>query len=99
MKKALVAIAILFCSLSFTKADAQFVRTKPGFSLSISVGPQGIPPFPGAIWIGPEWAWRNGRYVEVPGYWGRPRRHAHNWNQGHWVETRHGYRWESGRWR
>jgi len=97
MKK-IVIVTIALVGLSFMKADAQYVRTRPGFSVNVSVGAPGPAPYAGAIWIGPEWAWRGGRYVEVPGYWARPGRHR-GWVAGHWRYARRGYRWVPGHWR
>jgi len=68
MKKILI-VAIALLGLSIVKADAQYVRVKPGFSVGITIGAPGPAPYSGAIWIGPEWRWRGSRYVEVPGYW------------------------------
>lgn len=85
--------------LSLVKANAQYVRERPRFSLSISVGNPGPPPFSGAIWVGPEWQWRENRYVEVPGYWAHPRRHYTTWQSGEWYgNDRKGYKWRKGRW-
>lgn len=97
MKKILIAV-ITMLGLSLLKADAQYVRRRPGFSVSVSVGAPGPPPYAGAIWIGPEWTWRGGQYVEVPGYWARPGRHR-GWAVGHWRNSRRGYRWIPGHWR
>jgi hypothetical protein len=92
MKKIIIALVIIVASI-FNKAQAQFVRQRPSFSVNVAVG---RPPFAGAIWIGPEWEWRGGRYVEVPGYWARPGR---VWIPGHWKMTRRGERWIPGHWR
>ena len=67
MKKIIFA-AIMLLSLSIFRANAQFVRTKPVFSVGVSVGTPGPAPYGGAVWIGPEWTWHGNRYVEVPGY-------------------------------
>ena len=97
MKKMLV-LMITVLGLSLLKADAQYVRTRPGFSVNVSVGAPGPAPYSGAVWIGPEWAWRDGRYVEVPGYWARPGRHR-GWAVGQWRHGRRGYHWAPGHWR
>jgi hypothetical protein len=97
MKKILI-VAIALLGLSIVKADAQYVRVKPGFSVGITIGAPGPAPYSGAIWIGPEWRWRGSRYVEVPGYWARPGRY-HAWIPGHWRYARRGYRWVPGHWR
>ena len=97
MKRTIILTGILI-GLSLVKANAQYVRVRPGFSVGITIGAPGPAPYSGAIWIGPEWTWKGGRYVEVPGYWGRPGRH-HAWIPGHWRYTRRGYRWVPGHWR
>ena len=98
MKKKIFAVLVLVGFL-FIKTNAQYVRAKPGFSVGVSIGAPGPAPFAGGIWIGPEWTWREGRYVEVPGYWARPRRHGAVWIPGHWKYGRRGYRWVPGHWR
>jgi WXXGXW repeat (2 copies) len=97
--KRIIIVAMFLLGLSALKANAQYVRVRPGFSVGISIGAPGPAPYAGAIWVGPEWTWRGGRYVEVPGYWERPYRHRHAWVPGHWRYTRRGYRWIPGHWR
>jgi len=98
MKKILIVMIILL-GFSLAKADAQYVRIRPGFSVGISIGAPGPPPYSGAMWVGPEWTWRGGRYVEAPGYWERPSRYHRGWIPGHWRTARRGYRWVPGHWR
>ena len=99
MKKIVFVIVVLL-GLSFLKADAQYVRRKPGFSVNISLNAPGTAPYRDAVWVGPEWGWRGGRYVEVPGHWVRAPRHGSAWVSGGWVYTNHrGYRWRKGHWR
>ena len=98
MKRILIVLFV-FLGLSVLRADAQYVAVRPGFSVGISVDVPGPRPFPGAIWVGPEWSWRAGRYVEVPGYWERPFRHHQAWVAGHWRYERRGYAWVPGHWR
>ena len=96
MKK-IIFVAIMLFSLSIFRANAQFGRTKPAFSVGSRWHPSPLPSR-GAVWIGPEWSWRDNRYVEVPGYWARPG-HYHGWINGHWKYTRRGYRWVPGHWK
>jgi len=96
MKK-IAFVTTMLLGFSILKANAQFVRTKPAFSVGVSVRTPGPAPFAGAIWIGPEWLWRGNRYVEVPGYWAKPA-HYHGWTNGHWRYTKRGYRWMPGHW-
>ena len=97
MKKILI-IVITLLGFSILKADAQYVRTRPGFSVNVSVGAPGPAPYRNAIWVGPEWQYRNGRYVEVPGYWANRGRHR-GWAYGHWKQSRRGYKWVPGYWK
>jgi len=98
MKKT-VFFLLLLLGLGVTNANAQYVRSRPGFSIGVTIGAPGPVPYRGAVWIGPEWAWRGGRYVEVPGYWGRPGHRGAAWIPGHWKYNRRGYRWIPGHWR
>jgi hypothetical protein len=98
MKIKLSIAAILFV-MTVSSAEAQHVRVRLNFPGGISIGAPGRAPFSGAIWIGPEWQWRGGQYVHVPGYWAKPRRHGAVWIPGHWKYSRRGYRWVPGHWR
>jgi hypothetical protein len=96
MKKIFFAMIVVL-GLSTLQADAQYVRRKPGFSVNISFNSHGPRPYRDAVWMNPEWRWRNGRYVEVQGHWVR-RSHG-VWVPGRWVYTRRGYYWRPGYWR
>src|SRR5437868_5306059 len=96
MKKIVFAIIVLL-GVSTIDANAQYVRRKPGFSVNISLNAPGSAPYRDAVWVGPEWMWRHGRYVEVPGHWVR-RGHG-RWVSGGWVYSNRGYRWHRGYWR
>ena len=99
MKK-IVFVIVMLLGLSLLKADAQYVRRKPGFSVNISLNAPGPAPYRDAIWVGPEWGWRGGRYVEVPGHWVRAPRRGSVWVSGGWAYSNHrGYRWRGGHWR
>ena len=99
MKKIMFVIIVLL-GLSLVKADAQYVKRKPVFSINLSVGAPGPPPYREAIWIEPQWRWRNGRYVEVAGHWAKAPRRGSTWVAGRWAYTnRRGYRWHNGYWK
>ena len=91
-------MAVLFVAAT-TSAEAHHVRVRLKFPAGISIGAQARAPISAAVWIGPEWQWRGGQYVHVPGYWAKPGRHGAVWVPGHWKYTRRGYRWVPGRWR
>jgi hypothetical protein len=97
MKIRLSFLVISLVALVAT-ADAQHVRVRLNFPVGISIGAPGPAPYRGAIWIGPEWQWRGGRYEHVPGYWARPGRYNAVWIPGHWKYGRRGYRWVPGHW-
>jgi hypothetical protein len=96
MKK--IIIVLLFLA-GVTQLQAQHIRVRLNFPAGISVGAPGRAPYRGAVWIGPEWQWRGGSYVHVPGYWARPHHRGAVWVSGHWKYSRHGYRWVPGHWR
>jgi len=98
MKKVIFVSAMLFVFM-VTKANAQYVKTRPEFSIAVNIGPRGHAPHHGDVWVGPEWEWRGGRYIEVPGHWETPRNRGAIWVSGHWQETKRGYRWIPGHWR
>jgi hypothetical protein len=97
MKIRSIFLILIFCVVAGT-AKAQHIRVRMNFPVGITIGAPGPAPFGGAIWVGPEWTWRGGNYVCVPGYWERGRGRA-MWVPGHWKYTRRGYVWVPGRWR
>lgn len=89
----MIAIAISFS----TAADAQFVvKIRPEIPV-IAVRP--MAPSPRHVWVDGEWAWRNGRYEYVNGYWVEPPIRGNRWIPGHWKNTRRGWNWIPGHWR
>jgi hypothetical protein len=48
MKK-IIFVAIMLLGFSIFKANGQFVRTKPAFSVGVSVGTPGPAPYGGAV--------------------------------------------------
>ncbi|MEO6610796.1 MAG: hypothetical protein ABIT05_16335 [Chitinophagaceae bacterium] len=91
-------IIALLCMLSISQLQAQHVSVRLNFPGGVRAG-HGPSPYAGAIWIGPEWQWRSGTYVAVPGYWAKPQRHRAIWVPGYWKYSRYGYRWVPGYWR
>lgn len=98
MKKKLSVVAFFFV-IGISAANAQHVKVRLDFPVNVSIGAKGHRPYSDAIWIGPEWQWRGGRYEVVPGYWARPRHHGALWIPGHWQSSRRGEIWISGHWR
>lgn len=97
MKTKFLLLTIIFIAIA-SALPAQHVRARLSFPLGINIGRPGPAPFSGAIWIGPEWQWRGGKYEYVPGYWDRPHRFRSIWVPGHWKYSRWGYRWVPGHW-
>ena len=85
MKK-MIIVFVVAMGFSAIKADAQYVRVRPGLNIDLSIGNRPPRPYDDAIWI------------EVPGRWERPR-HNSRYRQGRWIYTRRGYRWQQDRWR
>jgi len=98
MKLKVTIFALLFFA-GLSTVQAQHVSVRLNFPSGYHTRAYGRPSASGAIWIGPEWRWRGGRYVSVPGYWARPQRHYSVWVPGYWVHSRRGYRWVPGYWR
>lgn len=98
MKKLIFAF-LFITAVGIFSSDAQRVRVRLDFPVGVPVIAPGPPPFAGAIWIGPEWTWRGGRYVCAPGYWAHPQPRRVYWAPGHWQYTRKGYYWRRGHWR
>jgi hypothetical protein len=98
MKTKLILLA--FCIfVGISQSEAQHVRLRLNFPVNVIVGARGPAPFSGAIWIGPEWAWRGNRYECVPGYWAKPIHSRARWIPGHWQRSRRGHLWVAGYWR
>ena len=58
----------------------------------------GVAPWPGAVWIGGHWVWRD-RWVWQRGYWSRPPHTGARWAPGRWTrQSPSHWRWEPGRW-
>lgn len=90
----------LLVVISFTSPlTAQHARVRLNFPININIGSRGPAPFAGAVWIGPEWAWRGNRYEAVPGYWAKPMHPRAVWVPGHWKRSRRGHIWVGGYWR
>jgi hypothetical protein len=91
-------IIVLLCMLGISQLQAQRVSVRLNFPAGMSVS-HGVSPYAGAVWIGPEWQWRGGAYISVPGYWARPQCYRATWIPGYWKYSRHGYHWVPGYWR
>src|SRR5437763_11217921 len=58
----------------------------------------GVAPSPAHVWIRGFWAFRDGRWVWVPGHWERGPRIGAHWVEGHWVHRTRGWVWIPGHW-
>jgi len=103
MKKYLVSIFVSVVMLAgFSQAvnaqDRNYVKVRPSISLSLRDRP--ARPSSAHVWIGEDWAWRNGNYVHVGGHWDAPPAHRRTWVAGYWKNSPgHGHYWVAGRWR
>src|ERR1700744_114199 len=85
-------------ALAANSAEAQHFYVKVRPAAPVVVRPAA--PSPHHVWIGSEWTWRDGHYVEAPGHWELPPHGRHSWVAGHWVtEHGHGDYWVAGHWR
>jgi hypothetical protein len=51
-------------------------------------------------WVADEYAYRGGKYEQVPGHWEVPPAGHKKWIAGHWEkEEGHGHFWVPGTWR
>lgn len=94
MKKIIFTLIVLVDGL-FLKTDAQYLIQKASFSEDIVAGPA---PYAKAVWVGPEWVWKNKRYVEMPGYWAKGKGDQ-VWIPGYWTSKGRKYKWIPGRWK
>ena len=95
MKRLSKVLRLLFVAVALNL----FTSCEVGWTATIPVGEVYVEtpaPYVGAIWIGPEYEWRGGSYVLVPGHWGRGRG---TWHQGSWAPRKSGYTWRRGYWR
>ena len=97
--KSKLSFIVLFFVYGSLLSQAQHVKARLGFPAGISIGAPGNRPYAGAVWVGPEWQWRNGQYVSAPGYWSKPHHYRAVWVPGNWKYSRRGYRWVPGHWR
>ena len=90
-----MAIAAI-AAILFSSCTAGVVVTHPEYRPDVVVG---VAPGPDYVWVGREYTWQNGAYVEVPGYWARRAYAGAVWTPGHWHRTGGGsYRWAPGHW-
>ena len=98
-KKRLLAFAVLVAALWLTAA----ARVDLGVAVGtpppppppgVVVGPVGVAPAPGYVWVPGYWDWVGGRWVWVDGRWILPPR-----ARAVWVDPRIEFRWHKGHWR
>ena len=97
MKKTFLAFAIFTtASVVFSSCEIRGVAAYPNYGNDVAVG---RPPGAGYVWINAEYAWRNGKYEQVPGYWAKPPHQGATWNKGRWQQGQGGkYQWKKGHW-
>jgi hypothetical protein len=79
------------------KVEAQhnYVKVHP----TERVVERGKAPSANHVWVGSEWNWSGGQYVEAPGHWDLPPHGHHAWVAGHWAKASRGSYWVAGHWR
>lgn len=58
----------------------------------------GVAPSPAHVWVKGFWAYRDGRWVWIPGHWERGPRIGAHWSEGHWAHRTRGWVWVEGHW-
>jgi WXXGXW repeat (2 copies) len=83
--------------LGVSRAEAQhnYVKVHP----TSRVVKRPPAPSPRHVWVGSEWAWSSGAYVETPGHWDLPPDGRRTWVAGHWTREARGSYWVAGHWR
>jgi hypothetical protein len=94
IRKFLLVFGILTAAAIGSKAQIRVVVRRP--VAPVFVRPAA--PYPHAVWVPGEWAWRGREYVYVNPHYIRERR-GHAWIPGHWDNVRGGSVWVAGRWR
>ena len=75
------------------------VGTPPPPPLVAVVGPVGVPPGPGYVWVDGYWDWLDGRWVWTPGRWVLPPRPRAVWVVPTFHPYHDRYRFHRGHWR
>ncbi len=98
-ERRLLLLAVLVAALWLIAAGrvdlgVAVVAPPPPPPPGVIVGPVGLPPAPGYVWVPGYWDWVGGRWVWIEGRWILPPRpHAV------WVDPRIEFRWHRGHWR
>jgi hypothetical protein len=101
ISKMLLAVAVIIVAIAFTSCSSYTVGRPGPVIVTRPVAPyyaRPLSPYPNALWIEGEWAWRGGRYVYINGYWSRPVP-GRIYVAGHWKLTGGGYYWVPGHWK
>jgi hypothetical protein len=94
IKGVLVVTLTLSIMVSLQNCKSHYVAQVPIETVQI----RPAMPYANAVWIDKEWAWKEGRYSEVPGYYREPRLYRTHY-VGQWENTPRGHRYVKGRWR
>jgi len=100
--KKIFAIAVLLIGTSLTASAAHFdvgvvVGAPP--PAPMVVGPVGVAPAPGYVWVDGYWDWVGGRWVWVGGRWVRPPRPHAFWVAPYYHPFGDHYHYHRGYWR
>ena len=97
MKRVLFAVLFSTALLSGglqAKAQHHYVKAHP----EATVVERPAAPSGNHVWIGSEWKWSGGKYVESSGHWALPPHGHRTWVQGRWEKTSRGEYWVAGHW-
>lgn len=90
-----IIAAISGITLASCATETVVVRERPVPPAYVTVRP--VAPYPGAVWVQEDWAYRGGHYAYVRPHWERPRS-GYVWHGGYWENHPHGYAWRRGYW-
>jgi len=94
IQKLLLVFAVAM-SCGIYSASAQiYVHVRPIAPIIV----QTERPSPRHVWVGEDWAERDGAYVHIGGHWEAPPQEGYHYNQGHWDHSSRGNRWHEGGW-
>ncbi len=85
----------LVMGASTANAQHHYVTTRPAAHEEV----RGTAPSSHHVWVGGEYKWSGGTYVQSKGHWAVPPHGHHKWVDGHWASGGHkGEYWVAGHW-
>src|SRR6201986_4964168 len=84
----------MLLGVSRVEAQHNYVKVHP----TAHEGKRPPAPSKNHVWVGSEWGWSGGKYVETPGHWEVPPHGHHHWVAGRWAKESRGSYWVPGHW-